>query len=1155
MSDLIDMPEFSLNLVVAAMALIMIFWARPERLSHRMLFGGLTALVIARYVVWRITETLPAGGEGYVALYAWVFLFFEMVSIVCALMSIQILMGRRDNRASADQGEAGLRRRGMQVPAVDVFICTYNEDLRVLEKTIIGAQAIDYPHVNIWVLDDTRRDWLRDYCAERGVHYARRPDNKHAKAGNLNSGLRLSAATTNAPYILVLDADFVPHRNIVYRALGLFAEPTVGLVQTPQFYYNADPIQHNLHATDSWVDEQRVFFDVLQPAKDATDAAFCVGTSFVVRRDVITGVGGFPTGSVCEDIFTTYTLLRHGWVTRWLNERLSNGLSAESIVDYINQRSRWCLGTIQVALLPDGPIRGKGYSLTARMHFIHGLLHWLSKPFMMLILAAPAVYWFFGMSAFYATPRAFAAYGLPSLIVFWAYSYWINQRRSLPLFTEVTQVVAAMAVTRTIASALVRPFGRPFKVTAKGLDRSKIVVHWNLVAVFGGLMLATELGALRALGGPMSTGDTLNMIWSVAGTIYCLAALAACVDRPRPDQEERFPFDQLTSFRSSAGVGAARFVNIAADGARLRDSALLHRLPVGQALDVHVPEVGWISARVARHTRSGAELRFDCDASLHERLVRYVFTMPPSHVAIQAHLGRAVLAFMTSAGWRRAHGSVGALRRVAVSIAQPLIALAGLLMLSGCNLTPPLKPADLQVPAEWPVATTTTPAGPVAWTDFVVDDELHGMVATALAQNRDLRVYAAKAREARAAYAGTRSSLFPEFGATAFAERSNVSTALGPSGLVTSNQPGGRAGNTYGIQAGVTSYELDFFGHVGSTVQQAGSQAQASDLDYAAARINLVGEVCNAYLTLRADRALLALAEAQEKAQTDSTRVMTRARSAGGASEQDVYRSQSLVQSAQVLREEFQIRVGQDLQWLTVLVGQPVPPTAGTHRVWPDRSVAEIPAGLPSSLLRHRPDLLAAYARVEAANAGIGAAKAEFLPTFSLTALGGGISTEFSHVLSGGNRSWAGLLGVSLPIFDWGRRTANLNANEARLAAAMATYEHAAQQAFRETADALIADSHLRPQLDAQQARVESLTKVASISQMRFQGGLEDYFASLDAQRELYNEQRQWIELQLRKAVNTVNLYKALGGGWSEGPRTSQRQQQEVVSSPQAGYE
>jgi len=1137
MSELIDSPEFRINLIVVGLALMMIFHARADRLWHRALFGFLTALVLVRYVVWRLAETLPPADLGFGTLVGWVFLVFEMVSILYTLMSIQMLTGRRDNHGLADRGEASLRARGADVPAVDVFICTYNEELGVLEKTILAAQAIDYPRLAVWVLDDTRRDWLRDYCARKGVHYARRADNAHAKAGNLNNGLRQSAAATDAPYILVLDADFTPHRNIVYRMLGLFEDPKVGLVQTPQFYYNADPIQHNLRATDSWVDEQRVFFDVLQPAKDAADVAFCVGTSFIVRRDAITTAGGFPTGSVCEDIYTTYTLMRFGWVTRWLNERLSNGLSADSIVDYINQRSRWCLGTIQVALLRDGPLRGKGYRLAARLHYVHGLLHWLSKPFILLILAAPALYWYAGVSAFHATPRAFALYGLPPLVMFWGYTYWISQRRCLPVFTEVTQIVAAMAVTRTIVTSLVRPFGRPFKVTAKGQDRSKTVVHWNLVAVFGGLIVAMEMGALDAIGGTMSTGDVLNVIWTLVATVYCLAALIACIDRPRPDHDERFPCDAPTTLRSAAGVGATHFIEIAVDGALLRDSALLRRIPVGQPLDVHVAQVGWVPALLADHTPAGAELSFACDETVHDRLVRHVFSLPPSHVATQVRPGRAAMAFLGSAGWRWPRVPAAWLRSVAAPAPLLLALVLGVLVLGGCSLTPALKPADVELPTQWPTGAAVGDAAPMAWQAFVRDDELRGLVATALAQNRDLRAYAAKAREARAVYAGTRSSLFPEIGIAGYAQRGDMATSLSSTGVVTSNQAIGRVGNTYAVQAGVTAYELDFFGHVDAGVKQAGSQAQAIDRDYAAARMNLVGEVTNAYLTLRADRALLALAEADLKSQSDSTDIMKRARSVGGTSDLDLLRSQSLVQRAKVQREEFGMRVGQDLQWLTVLVGQPVAATTGTQRPWPDRSVAEVPVGLPASLLQRRPDLLAAYARVEAANSGVGAAKAAFYPTFSLTAVAGGLSSEFSNLLGSGNRSWATVLGVSLPILDWGRRSANLTANEERLAAAMSAYEYAVQQALRETANALIADSHLGPQLEAQQGRVQALEKVAAISRTRFRNGLEDYFAGADAQRELYLEQRQWIELQLKQAVNLVNLYKALGGGWDEAPQ------------------
>ena len=1131
MSHLIATPEFQLNALVAGLALLLMTWGRVERIGHRALFGALAALLLMRYAVWRVVATMPPSDLGFETLFAWVFLVFELTAIVYTLMSIHMLLRRRDNHGLADRGEAALRGRGEQVPALDVFICTYNEELDVLEKTIIAAQAIDYPQLEVWVLDDTRRDWLRDYCERRGVHYARRPDNSHAKAGNLNNGLRLSAEVTNAPFILVLDADFAPQRQIAYRMLGLFDDPKVGLVQTPQFYYNADPIQHNLRATNSWVDEQRVFFDVLQPAKDAVDSAFCVGTSFIVRRDLITAAGGFPVGSVCEDIHTTYLLLRHGHITRWLGERLSHGLSAESIVDYINQRSRWCLGTVQLALLPQGPLRGKGYSLSARLHFLHGLLHWLGKPFMAMIMVAPALYWYAGVSVFHAAPQAFAAYGLPPLVMFWAYSYWISQRRCLPVFSEVSQLVAAMAVTSTLLAAMLKPFGHPFKVTAKGLDRSKTVVHWKLVAVFGGLLVALQGGGASAVmsGAALTPGDQLNLVWTGIALILCLGALIACVDLPRPDQEERFPWRAATRVRTATGEGDSRFVNIAVDGALLEGGALLKRLRVGQALEVYVDAVGWLPALVAGRRRTSAELRFAGTETQREQLVSHVFNVLPSHVAVQVRPWGAASALLASAGFRApGAGFVRLFLRLSL-----LVLAAGLLLVvSGCNLTPPLKQPDLAVPSSWPAGQAVPASEPADWRSFVRDDELRGLIATALNQNRDLRVYAARAREARAAYAGSRASLFPQIGLSSHAQRAQTTAqgSLSPVGNVPSD---GRISNSFDVQAGVTSYELDFFGRQQSTAQQSGSLAEAGDKDYAAARMSLVGEVTNAYLTLRADRAQLALANANEASLSSNADMIGRAKTAGGAAQLDVFRAQSLLQNARVRQEEYRMRVAQDLQGLNVLVGQPVSPDTGIARPWPEQSTESVAAGLPSSLLQRRPDLLAAYARVEAANSGVGAAKAAMLPTISLTALAGGVSGELSTLLSSGSRSWAGVLGVSLPLFDWGRRSANITGSEERLAAAMASYESAAQVAFRETANALIASDHLRPQLQAQQSRVQALENVARISRTRFRSGLEDYFSSQDAQRELYSEQQQLIELQLKEAVNMVNLYKALGGGWS----------------------
>jgi len=138
------------------------------------------------------------------------------------------------------------------------------------------------------------------------------------------------------------------------------------------------------------------FFDIFQPAKDAWGCAFCVGTSFIVRRDRLNEIGGFPSQAISEDINLTYTMLARGYETWWLNEKLSIGLSAEGIPEYITQRARWCLGTIQVALLRDGPLFGSGFTLTQRWHYLHGVLNWLCKPFMVLLLVAPPIYWFAG---------------------------------------------------------------------------------------------------------------------------------------------------------------------------------------------------------------------------------------------------------------------------------------------------------------------------------------------------------------------------------------------------------------------------------------------------------------------------------------------------------------------------------------------------------------------------------------------------------------------------------------------------------------------------------------------------------------------------------------------------------------------------------------
>src|SRR5260370_1562199 len=284
----------------------------PLVARDRILFGSTAGSLLMIYAVWRWHDTLPTFAFSVQNLWQYFFFGFEALAIVYTLMSIVILFRNIDRSGHADAAENRMERDG-DFPPVDIFICTYDEPIEILEKSILTALALDYPDATVWVLDDTRRKWLREYCAVVGARYITRDNNRHATAVNLNNGLAVTSGETNAPIILVLDADFAPRRDFLKRIVGLLSNPEVALVQTPQFYYNPDPIQHNLLAAQSWVDDQRFFFDIFQPATDAWGCAFSVGTSFVVRRDPLAEICRFPPTAFPRYVRLTYTFLAAGF--------------------------------------------------------------------------------------------------------------------------------------------------------------------------------------------------------------------------------------------------------------------------------------------------------------------------------------------------------------------------------------------------------------------------------------------------------------------------------------------------------------------------------------------------------------------------------------------------------------------------------------------------------------------------------------------------------------------------------------------------------------------------------------------------------------------------------------------------------------------------
>src|ERR1700756_343197 len=423
-------------------------------------------LIVARYLSWRLFDTvLPAEGDWYET--AWVYFCFavETLALFDAFVLYLAFLRTSDRRAEADAFEARLRALPMdRFPSVDVYIPTFNEPMEVLEKTITGVLCLDYPNFNAWALDDGRRPWGKEFCEAKGVGYLTRPDNAHAKAGNINHAL----TKTSADFVAIFDADFIPQRNFLMRTIGFFADPSIGVVQVPHAFYNYDPTQSSLALQTTLPDDQRFFFEAIMPSRDGWNAAFCCGSNSVTRRAALRSVGDvLPTDSITEDMLFSITLLRKGYITRYLCERLAVGLAPEGLKAFFVQRRRWARGAMQILYLAAGPL-GRNLPPVQRLLFLP--THWLSQSLLlMLIIIAPLVFLWTGVLPLVnVTAEAVVYYQLPMMLGvaggIWAFA----PRQYFPFSAQVHGTFQSFKILPTVLMTIARPFGHVFKVTPKG---------------------------------------------------------------------------------------------------------------------------------------------------------------------------------------------------------------------------------------------------------------------------------------------------------------------------------------------------------------------------------------------------------------------------------------------------------------------------------------------------------------------------------------------------------------------------------------------------------------------------------------------------------------------------------------------------------------
>jgi multidrug efflux system outer membrane protein len=467
-------------------------------------------------------------------------------------------------------------------------------------------------------------------------------------------------------------------------------------------------------------------------------------------------------------------------------------------------------------------------------------------------------------------------------------------------------------------------------------------------------------------------------------------------------------------------------------------------------------------------------------------------------------------------------------------------------LLSACTLEPHYHRPPPPVPALPGGMAGGTAAPDIGWREFFPDPQLQQLIALALTNNRDLRVAVLNVQSAQAQYRIQRAELFPTINASAVeqvqeipisvleAEFPNASSAA--AGAAGSAAPtGGITVRTYNVGVGFTNYELDLFGRIRSLSHAALQQYFSSGETRRSVQLTLVAEVATAYLTVLTDQTLLNITRDTLKSQEESYALTQKMFSGGTTTELALRQAETTVDTARAELAQYNRQLGQDRDALQLLLGAPIPDgidfSAGLDRA---NMVAELEEGIPSDVLVHRPDILAAEHQLMAANAEIGAARAAFLPAISLTGNFGTESSQLSGLFKAGSRAWTFSPDISLPIFAGGANVANLQATKLARDTAVAQYEKAIQTGFREVADALVARSTLDEQLAAQQALVTASAVAYRLADMRYRGGVDSYLTALVAEVSLYSAQQQLQTVRLLRLQNLVTLYKALGGGLRE---------------------
>lgn len=536
------------GLVVLLMALVVYETRRvnPSPVT-RIFIISVASFITLRYFYWRVFNTLPSFS------YEPISFVFALGLLVAEMYGFAIyLLGAFVNIRPLKREPAPLPSDVSQWPTVSILVPSYNEDLSILEATLMAATQLNYPkHLyTVYLCDDGGTEQRRNHanpetragahqrfkefnelCQQLGCEYRTRAKNEHAKAGNLNSAL----AAIDSDLILILDADHVPTNDILMNTVGLFLQdPKLFLVQTPHNFLNPDPIERNLGTFGHMPGENEMFYGVIQYGLDFWGASFFCGSAAVLRREYLMQIGGISGKTITEDAETAMDLHAMGYHSAYIGTPMVAGLQPETFSGFVVQRRRWAQGMIQIFLLKN-PWTRPNMNIKQRLAYTSSSGFWFFPFARMAFFCAPIIYFILGLNIYHATIPEMIAYAIPHLFAAWWLSNYLFGKVRWPFISELYETMQAVFSLPAIVKVFMNPTAPEFQVTPKGehLEEdfiSQLAMPFYLILIMN--MIALGAGAVRWFAQPLDR-DVILMVglWATFDFVLLVGALGVLFER------------------------------------------------------------------------------------------------------------------------------------------------------------------------------------------------------------------------------------------------------------------------------------------------------------------------------------------------------------------------------------------------------------------------------------------------------------------------------------------------------------------------------------------------------------------------------------------------------------------------------------------------